>query len=132
MFDFHQLPTRALNYAMNLSACTELLLISLYWVKIFQFFLCVFIWNQSSTTQGFKQRYLFIHLTFTCTNQSLQRKHKNKAWNLRGVFKTLSNKVFAKIPRLSAASYCLYCLNFFIKMWIQNLIENLRWTFFRK
>ena len=46
--------TRAFNYAMELSACIEWLLISIHWVKIFQLLFCVFTWNQPRTTQKFK------------------------------------------------------------------------------
>ena len=37
------------------------------------------------------QRSFYFCLTFTRSNQSIQRKHKNRAWDLRVVFRTLSN-----------------------------------------
>ena len=47
-----QLSTWVRNHVMKLSAFIEPLLISITWVKIFQFFPCVFTWNQPSTTQN--------------------------------------------------------------------------------
>ena len=83
-------------------------LISIHWVKIFQFFLSVFTWDHEDRpgiSQKFKLRFfsimslvffeicpkqIYSHLVFTCSNQSPQRKHKNKAWD-SGAFRTMSN-----------------------------------------
>ena len=81
-------PFSYFHYAIKLSILLESLQISIYWVKIFKFFLCVLTWNRPSATQKFKLRYSFIrvvsshgnllwrnfyfHLAFTCSNQNSQ------------------------------------------------------------
>ena len=112
---------------MKLPAFIESLPISLYWVKILQFFLCIFTLNRSSLTKKIKlgcffirvvslygnfsflyKRNFYLHLTYTCSNQSPQRNHKNKTWwGTHNVFRLIQRR-------------------------IQNPVKHLRWNFLRK
>ena len=136
---------------MKLSVAIESLLISVHGVKILQFFLYLFTWIRPSTAQKFKLRCSFTQVVSFHENlpyknilfasgiylfeSSPQRKHKNKAWDHRGVFRTLSNlkmDPFAKtlngfqLLTVVFITYAIYTER------IQNPVEHLRWNFLRK
>ena len=65
------------------------------------FFICVVSFHENLPKRNF-----YFHLAFTCSNQSQQTKHKNKACVLWGD--------------------CLYFRNYFIQMCAQNSVKHLR------
>ena len=97
--DFYSTFHSALNYSRKLSTFTESLLISIYWVQIFQFLsaylfeidqaqlkksnyhILLFAWLVSMENfldGNLLKRNFYFHLAFTCSNQSPQRKIRTK------------------------------------------------------